>query len=63
MEQAVIKKYIDLASDMGWPYMLIDWQWYGPFNQEEADITKPASQLNMTEILKYAADKNVKCWL
>ncbi|MBN2774429.1 MAG: glycoside hydrolase family 97 N-terminal domain-containing protein, partial [Prolixibacteraceae bacterium] len=39
MEQPVIYEYIDLASSMGWPYMLIDWQWYGPFNQPDADIT------------------------
>ncbi len=63
MEQPVILEYIDLASSMGWPYMLIDWQWYGPFNQENADIKKPAPQLNMPEILEYAKSKNVKCWL
>lgn len=63
MEQDVIYEYIDLASKMGWPYMLIDWQWYGPFNQENADIRKPAPQLNMTEILDYAKNRNVKCWL
>jgi alpha-glucosidase len=63
MEQPVIYEYIDLASKMGWPYMLIDWQWYGPFNQKEADIKKPAPQLNMPEILNYAKSKNVRCWL
>ncbi len=63
MEQSVIYEYIDLASKMGWPYMLIDWQWYGPFNQENADIKKPAPQINMPEILEYAKGKNVKCWL
>jgi len=63
MEQSVILEYIDLASAMNWPYMLIDWQWYGPFNQENADIKKPAPQINMPEILKYAQSKNVKCWL
>lgn len=63
MEQSVIYEYIDLASKMGWPYMLIDWQWYGQFNQPGADIKKPASQLNMPEILDYAESKNVRCWL
>lgn len=63
MEQPVIYEYIDLASKMGWPYMLIDWQWYGQFNQKDADIKKPAMQLNMPEILKYAKSKNVRCWL
>jgi alpha-glucosidase len=63
MEQPVICEYIDLASSMGWPYMLIDWQWYGPYNQPGADITTPAPQLNMPEILEYARQKNVRCWL
>ena len=63
MEQPVIYEYIDLASKMGWPYMLIDWQWYGPFNQKDADIKKVAPQLNMPEILNYAKNKNVRCWL
>ncbi|QGY48022.1 hypothetical protein GM418_02045 [Maribellus comscasis] len=63
MEQPVIYEYIDLASKMGWPYMLIDWQWYGMYNKEGADIKTTAPQLNMHEILEYAKSKNVKCWL
>jgi len=65
MEMPVIKKYIDLASSMGWPYMLVDWQWYGKFNSPEADITKWAPQINMPEIIEYARSKNVKIivWL
>ncbi|HSO87997.1 MAG TPA: glycoside hydrolase family 97 protein [Draconibacterium sp.] len=63
MEQPVIYEYIDLASKMGWSYMLIDWQWYGPFNQKDADIKKPAPQINIPEILEYAKSKNVRCWL
>ncbi|VTR48030.1 glycoside hydrolase family 97 protein [Sphingobacterium thalpophilum] len=63
MEMAVIKQYIDFAAAQGWPYMLIDWQWYGPFNQAQADITKPAPQLDMTEIIAYARERNVRIWL
>ncbi|HLN55605.1 MAG TPA: glycoside hydrolase family 97 protein [Bacteroidales bacterium] len=65
MEMPVIKQYIDLASAMGWPYMLVDWQWYGKFNTPEADITKWAPQISMPEIISYAASKNVKIivWL
>lgn len=63
MDNETIKKYIDLASEMGWPYQLIDWQWYGPFNQADADITKIATQLDMPGILAYAKSKNVKCWV
>jgi alpha-glucosidase len=65
MEMPVIRQYIDLASEMGWPYMLVDWQWYGKFNSPEADITKWAPQIDMPEIISYAKSKNVKIivWL
>jgi alpha-glucosidase len=65
VEMPVIKQYIDLASEMGWRYMLVDWQWYGKFNTPEADITKCAPQINMNEIIEYAKIKNVKIilWL
>ena len=65
MEMSVIKQYIDLASALGWPYMLVDWQWYGKFNTPEADITSWAPQINMPEIISYAESKNVKIivWL
>ena len=65
MEMPVIKKYIDLASEMGWPYMLVDWQWYGKFNVPEADITKWAPQISIPEIIDYARSKNVRIiiWL
>jgi len=65
MEMPVIKQYIDFASQMGWPYMLVDWQWYGKFNTPEADITKWASQIDMPEIIRYAKSKNVRIivWL
>lgn len=63
MDNETIKEYIDLAAEMGWPYQLIDWQWYGKFNSPEADITKVAPQLDMPGILAYAKSKNVKCWV
>jgi alpha-glucosidase len=63
MDTETIKKYIDLASDMGWPYQLIDWQWYGPYNKEDADITTVNEAVDMAEVLKYAKEKNVRCWL
>ncbi len=65
MEIPVIKQYIDFASQMGWPYMLVDWQWYGKYAVPEADITKSAPQIDMPEIIRYAKSKNVKIilWL
>jgi alpha-glucosidase len=63
MDNETLKKYIDLASEMGWPYQLIDWKWYGAHNKPEADITKPAPHIDMPQILAYAKSKNVKCWV
>ncbi len=65
MEMPVIKEYIDFALEMGWPYMLVDWQWYGPFNKPEADIAKCAPQIDIHEVIEYARAKNVKIilWL
>jgi alpha-glucosidase len=63
MEMPVIKKYIDLASEMGWTYMLVDWQWYGKFNTPEADINRWAPQIDMPEIINYAKSKNIKILL
>lgn len=63
MEMPVIKQYIDLAAEQGWPYMLVDWQWYGPYNVPEADVLKEAPQIDMKEILAYAKSKGVKIWL
>jgi alpha-glucosidase len=63
MDNETLKKYIDLASEMGWPYQLIDWQWYGLYNKPEANITQPAPHIDMPGILAYAKNKNVKCWV
>ena len=65
MEMPVIKEYIDFAAAQGWPYMLVDWQWYGPFNTSEADITKTAPQIDMPALVAYAKERNVRLilWL
>ena len=63
MEQSVIKQYIDLAAKEGWPYMLVDWTWYGPYCTPSADITKPAPQIDLPEIIRYANSNNVDIWL
>ncbi|KGE13809.1 glycoside hydrolase family 97 protein [Sphingobacterium deserti] len=63
MEMPVIKQYIDFAAEMGWEYMLVDWQWYGTFNTPLADITKAAPQIDMEEVIAYAKSKNVRILL
>ena len=63
MDTATIKQYIQLAADMGWPYQLIDWGWYGESNRPEADITKVTGELDMAEVRRFAQEKNVRLWL
>jgi alpha-glucosidase len=61
MEQE--KRYITFASQMGFPYQLVDWQWYGTFNSPAALITQPAPQIDMPELLSFAREKHVRLWL
>ncbi len=63
MDNDTIKRYISFAGEMGFPYQLIDWQWYGPFNEPTADITKPAPQLDWPGILRFAKEHHVREWL
>lgn len=63
MEMPVIKRYIDLASQQKWPYFLLDWTWYGPHTRPDAHITRPAPQVDMPEIIRYAQSKGVKVWV
>jgi alpha-glucosidase len=52
-----------LAADMGWPYQLIDWQWYGEPEKPDADITTVTASLDMDEVRRFAADHGVRLWL
>lgn len=45
----IVKEYIDLAAEMGWPYCLIDWEW--PEMANGGDIN---------DALAYAKEKGVK---
>jgi len=67
MDTETIKDYIDLAADMGWEYMLVDWNWYGPPFDEvvggvanpDSDITTVIDEVDMPGIIKYANEKDV----
>jgi alpha-glucosidase len=63
------KDYIDLSSEMGWPYQLVDWYWYknqssgslhSKPNAQLADFTQADPQINLPELLQYAKSKNVR---
>ena len=61
-----MKYYIDFASEMGWQYQIVDWQWYGePFGPDgdanpDVDITTCIDGINIEELVRYAQSKNVK---
>jgi alpha-glucosidase len=63
MDTATLKQYIQLAADMGWPYQLIDWHWYGEPKRADSDITKVDPAVDMDEVRRFAAERHVRLWL
>ncbi|HVU16937.1 MAG TPA: glycoside hydrolase family 97 protein [Candidatus Didemnitutus sp.] len=62
-DTATIKQYIAFAGEMGWPYQLVDWHWYGEPAKPDADITKVDPAIDMPELLKFAQARGVRLWL
>ncbi|HTF64337.1 MAG TPA: glycoside hydrolase family 97 protein, partial [Edaphobacter sp.] len=52
-----MKYYIDFAAKSGFPYFFLDAGWYS------GDITKLNGKVDIPELVKYAATKNVKVWI
>lgn len=63
MDTETIKEYIRFAADMKFPYMLIDWGWYGPNDRPDADVTVVTNTVDMPEVLRFAKESNVKLWV
>ncbi len=53
-----MKYYVDFAAKSGFPYMLIDAGWSAP-----NDITQMNGKVDVPEVVRYAATKNVKVWI
>jgi alpha-glucosidase len=49
--------YVDFAAESGFPYMLLDAGW------SDRDITKMRGNVDVPELVQYAAKKNVKVWI
>lgn len=67
-DMTTIKRYIDFASVSGFPYMLIDEGWclnsgVGGSAPANADITRTKPGLDMEELVRHAAERNVGLWL
>ena len=59
MDDRTMKYYIDFAGDYGLEYVLVDAGWYGSHKDKEADITKSITEIDVPELVKYAARSNV----
>jgi len=53
-----MKYYVDFAAESGFPYFFLDAGWSLP-----NDITKMNGKVDIPELVKYAATKNVKVWI
>lgn len=69
MNTETMKYYVDLAHEMGWGYMIVDWTWYGKVfttvDGEQApnphvDITTPIADVDIEGIIHYAGERDVK---
>ncbi len=66
MNTATMKYYVDLAYEMGWEYMIVDWTWYGKVFADEGgpnqdvDITRPIEEVDIEEIISYAREREVE---
>ncbi len=49
--------YVDFAAESGFPYMMLDAGWSGK------DILKMRGNVDIPELVRYAAKKNVKVWI
>ncbi|MGA7313117.1 MAG: glycoside hydrolase family 97 protein [Silvibacterium sp.] len=52
-----MKHYVDFAAQSGFEYMLVDAGW------SDRDITKMNGKVDVPELVRYAAAKNVKIWI
>lgn len=55
---ATMKYYVDFAAKSGLPYMLVDAGW-----SAHNDVTKMNGRVDIPELVRYAAPKNVKIWI
>ena len=68
------REYIDFASEMGWPYQLVDWYWYQHMtdhrknlfsrpNNPSGDFTKSTPDIDLPGLVDHARSKNVRLFV
>src|SRR5208283_2921273 len=66
-DTGTMKDFIQFAGEMGWPYQLVDGGWYVGTHtgipRPGSDITRPVPEVDMTELLRFAAENKVRLWV
>jgi alpha-glucosidase len=68
------REYIDFASEMGWPYQLVDWFWYQNMTNERknlfsrpnnpsGDFAQSTPDIDVPALVDYARSKNVRLFV
>lgn len=69
MNTPTMKAYVDLADEMDWQYVLVDAGWYESDAENDgqhgpgSDITAVVPALDLPELVRYAAERDVKVLL
>ncbi|MDF7809085.1 glycoside hydrolase family 97 catalytic domain-containing protein [Pontiellaceae bacterium B12219] len=56
-------RYIDFAHQHGFPFLIIDAEWYGPEKKDTSDPMTAEPDVDMPKITSYAKEKGVGIWL
>lgn len=63
MSTAALEGFIQFASDMGWPYELIDEGWYAGKVSKDGDILSVSQAVDMPALLRFASERHVRLWV
>jgi alpha-glucosidase len=63
MDTGTMKDFIRFAGEMGWPYQLVDGGWYVGTRSSSSDITRTVPDVDMDELLRFAAENKVRLWV
>jgi alpha-glucosidase len=62
-DTGTMKDFIQFAGEMGWPYQLVDGGWYPGTRSADSDITRTVPDIDMNELLRFAAENKVRLWV
>ncbi|MEI7902817.1 MAG: glycoside hydrolase family 97 catalytic domain-containing protein, partial [bacterium] len=51
--------YVDFASEMGWPYQLVDWFWYDHNGKDPDTAIQPRPYIDLPAMFRHAKEKGV----